>query len=67
MGAKLGSRSTSEVEARRVLGASRVYGPDLTPILYQRAAAAGILVGFYGSTPEVLAEPDQLLAPPKAA
>jgi len=49
MRAELGSGSTSEVEARRDLGASR------------------IPVGFYGSTPEVLAEPDQLLAPPKAA
>ena len=33
-----------------------MYGPDLTPILCQRAAAAGIPVGFYGSTPEVLAD-----------
>ena len=39
-----------------VRGATRVYGPDLTPILCQRAAAAGIPVGFYGSTPEVLAD-----------
>ena len=39
-----------------VPGATRVYGPDLTPILCQRAAAAGIPVGFYGSTPEVLAD-----------
>src|SRR4029450_4911479 len=38
-----------------VRGATRVYGPDLTPILCQRAAAAGIPVGFYGSTPDVLA------------
>ena len=39
-----------------VRGATRVYGPDLTPILCERAAAAGIPVGFYGSTPEVLAD-----------
>jgi N-acetylglucosaminyldiphosphoundecaprenol N-acetyl-beta-D-mannosaminyltransferase len=37
-------------------GATRVYGPDLTPILCQRAAADGVPVGFYGSTPEVLAD-----------
>jgi N-acetylglucosaminyldiphosphoundecaprenol N-acetyl-beta-D-mannosaminyltransferase len=35
-------------------GATRVYGPDLTPILCERAAALGIPVGFYGSAPEVL-------------
>jgi N-acetylglucosaminyldiphosphoundecaprenol N-acetyl-beta-D-mannosaminyltransferase len=34
--------------------ATRVYGPDLTPILCERAAAAGVPVGFYGGTPEVL-------------
>jgi N-acetylglucosaminyldiphosphoundecaprenol N-acetyl-beta-D-mannosaminyltransferase len=39
-----------------VRGATRVYGPDLTPILCERAAAAGIPVGFYGSTPQVLAD-----------
>jgi N-acetylglucosaminyldiphosphoundecaprenol N-acetyl-beta-D-mannosaminyltransferase len=39
-----------------VRGATRVYGPDLTPILCEHAAAAGIPVGFYGSTPEVLAD-----------
>lgn len=41
----------------RLLGltqATRVYGPDLTPILCERAAAAGVPVGFYGGTPEVL-------------
>jgi N-acetylglucosaminyldiphosphoundecaprenol N-acetyl-beta-D-mannosaminyltransferase len=37
-----------------VEGATRVCGPDLTPILCERAAALGIPVGFYGSTPEVL-------------
>jgi N-acetylglucosaminyldiphosphoundecaprenol N-acetyl-beta-D-mannosaminyltransferase len=45
-----------------VRGATRVYGPDLTPILCQRAAAAGIPVGFYGSTPEVLADLTATLA-----
>ena len=39
-----------------VRGATRVYGPDLTPILCERAAAAGLPIGFYGSTPEVLAD-----------
>jgi N-acetylglucosaminyldiphosphoundecaprenol N-acetyl-beta-D-mannosaminyltransferase len=34
--------------------ATRVYGPDLTPILLERAARAGIPVGFYGAAPEVL-------------
>jgi N-acetylglucosaminyldiphosphoundecaprenol N-acetyl-beta-D-mannosaminyltransferase len=37
-----------------VEGATRVYGPDLTPLLCERAAALGIPVGFYGSEPEVL-------------
>jgi N-acetylglucosaminyldiphosphoundecaprenol N-acetyl-beta-D-mannosaminyltransferase len=37
-----------------VEGATRVCGPDLTPILCERAAALGIPVGFYGSTPGVL-------------
>lgn len=44
-------------------GAERVYGPDLTPVLCERAAAAGIPVGFFGSTPEVL---DAMLARLKA-
>jgi N-acetylglucosaminyldiphosphoundecaprenol N-acetyl-beta-D-mannosaminyltransferase len=35
-------------------GATRVYGPDLTPILCERAAALGVPVGFYGGAPEVL-------------
>jgi N-acetylglucosaminyldiphosphoundecaprenol N-acetyl-beta-D-mannosaminyltransferase len=35
-------------------GASRVYGPDLTPILCERAASLGVPVGFYGGSPEVL-------------
>jgi N-acetylglucosaminyldiphosphoundecaprenol N-acetyl-beta-D-mannosaminyltransferase len=41
----------------RTLGvahASRVYGPSLTPLVCERAARAGIPVGFYGGTPEVL-------------
>ena len=37
-------------------GASRVYGPDLTPVLLEQAAARGLRVGFYGSTPRVLVE-----------
>jgi N-acetylglucosaminyldiphosphoundecaprenol N-acetyl-beta-D-mannosaminyltransferase len=39
-----------------VAGASRVYGPDLTPVLCERAATGGVPVGFYGSTPEVLGD-----------
>jgi N-acetylglucosaminyldiphosphoundecaprenol N-acetyl-beta-D-mannosaminyltransferase len=41
----------------RLLGrknASRVYGPDLTPIVLQTAAEANLRVGFYGGTPEAL-------------
>jgi N-acetylglucosaminyldiphosphoundecaprenol N-acetyl-beta-D-mannosaminyltransferase len=41
----------------RLLGhkaATRVYGPDLTPMLLERAAAEGLPVGFYGGAPEVL-------------
>jgi N-acetylglucosaminyldiphosphoundecaprenol N-acetyl-beta-D-mannosaminyltransferase len=41
----------------RALGAKsaeRVYGPDLTPMICERAAAEGISVGFYGSTEVVL-------------
>jgi N-acetylglucosaminyldiphosphoundecaprenol N-acetyl-beta-D-mannosaminyltransferase len=37
-----------------VPGASRVYGPDLTPILCRRAQALGVPVGLYGATPQVL-------------
>jgi N-acetylglucosaminyldiphosphoundecaprenol N-acetyl-beta-D-mannosaminyltransferase len=37
-----------------VEGASRVYGPSLTPIVCERAAAEGVPVAFYGGTPEVL-------------
>jgi len=45
------------VWALRLLGnktASRVYGPDLTPILLKMAADSGLPVGFYGGAPEVL-------------
>jgi N-acetylglucosaminyldiphosphoundecaprenol N-acetyl-beta-D-mannosaminyltransferase len=41
----------------RMLGvpkATRVYGPDLTPVVCKLAAAQGIPVGFYGGTDEVL-------------
>lgn len=45
------------VWALRLLGvrdATRVYGPDLTPVLCEAAARAGIPVGFYGGEPAVL-------------
>jgi N-acetylglucosaminyldiphosphoundecaprenol N-acetyl-beta-D-mannosaminyltransferase len=45
------------VWALRALGqksATRVYGPDLTPILLDKAAAENIPVGFYGAAPDVL-------------
>jgi N-acetylglucosaminyldiphosphoundecaprenol N-acetyl-beta-D-mannosaminyltransferase len=35
-------------------GATRVYGPDLTPVLLEAAAAHGIPVGFYGGSPATL-------------
>jgi N-acetylglucosaminyldiphosphoundecaprenol N-acetyl-beta-D-mannosaminyltransferase len=35
-------------------GATRVYGPDLTPIVLARAAADGLPVGCYGGSPHVL-------------
>lgn len=41
----------------RLLGckkATRVYGPDLTPIILERAALGGLPVGFYGGSPQVL-------------
>jgi N-acetylglucosaminyldiphosphoundecaprenol N-acetyl-beta-D-mannosaminyltransferase len=41
----------------RILGvadATRVYGPDLTPIVCERASRAGIPVAFYGGGPDVL-------------
>ena len=34
--------------------ATRVYGPDLTPVICEHAAREGVSVGFYGGTPEVL-------------
>ena len=37
------------------LDADRVYGPDLTLYVLRAAAAEGVPVGFYGSTPETLA------------
>src|SRR5262249_43124966 len=42
----------------RLLGirtASRVYGPDLVPLLLEAAARERVPVGFYGGTPHVLA------------
>jgi len=39
--------------------ASRVYGPDLTPLVCEAAASEGIPVGFYGGTQEAL---DRLVA-----
>jgi N-acetylglucosaminyldiphosphoundecaprenol N-acetyl-beta-D-mannosaminyltransferase len=41
----------------RLLGckkATRVYGPDLTPVILERAALEGLPVGFYGGSPSVL-------------
>jgi len=35
-------------------GASRVYGPDLTPAVLKAAEQAGLPVGFYGATRSVL-------------
>jgi N-acetylglucosaminyldiphosphoundecaprenol N-acetyl-beta-D-mannosaminyltransferase len=37
-----------------VTGASRVYGPDLTPTVCALAAEQGVPVGFYGGTEDVL-------------
>lgn len=42
------------LKALGVSNPSRVYGPTLTPIVCQAAAGAGIPVGFYGGSPEVL-------------
>lgn len=50
------------VWALRLLGrrdASRVYGPDLTPLVLERAQQENISVGFYGSSQRVL---DRLLS-----
>ena len=41
----------------RMLGvpdATRVYGPDLTQVLCERASRQGVPVGFYGGAPDVL-------------
>jgi N-acetylglucosaminyldiphosphoundecaprenol N-acetyl-beta-D-mannosaminyltransferase len=42
------------LRALGVPAATRVYGPDLTPLLCSRAASEGMPVGFFGSTPAVL-------------
>ena len=42
-------------------GATRVYGPDLTPVVLERAAADGIPVGFYGGSPDVLARLQEIV------
>ena len=45
------------VWALKLLGhkhASRVYGPDLTLIILEKAALEGLPVGFYGGAPQVL-------------
>ena len=39
-----------------VAGATRVYGPDLTPVVCRLAAENGIPVGFYGGAADVLDE-----------
>jgi N-acetylglucosaminyldiphosphoundecaprenol N-acetyl-beta-D-mannosaminyltransferase len=39
-----------------VKNASRVYGPDLTPAILERAAQEGVAVGFYGVTEVVMEE-----------
>lgn len=49
------------VWALRSLGhrdATRVYGPDLTEVVLERAAREAVPVGFYGASPQVL---DQLV------
>jgi N-acetylglucosaminyldiphosphoundecaprenol N-acetyl-beta-D-mannosaminyltransferase len=50
------------VWALRLLGvreASRVYGPDLTPLICAAAARAGVPVGFYGGSRDAL---DRMIA-----
>lgn len=37
-----------------VEGATRVYGPELTPRLIRAAAETGVRVGFYGAAPDTL-------------
>jgi N-acetylglucosaminyldiphosphoundecaprenol N-acetyl-beta-D-mannosaminyltransferase len=42
------------LRALGVRSASRVYGPDLTPVVCERAARDGVPVGFYGGRPDVV-------------
>lgn len=42
------------LELLGVRGATRVYGPELTPRLLAECERLGIAVGFYGGSPEVL-------------
>ncbi len=44
------------LQRRGIPAAERVYGPDLTLHAFRAAAAAGVPVAFYGSSPETLAE-----------
>ena len=37
-----------------IRGATRVYGPDLTPVILEAAERENVPVGFYGASPEVL-------------
>lgn len=56
---------TPVVWGLRLLGhkkATRVYGPDLTPVLLEMAAESGLPVGFYGGAPEVLKRLLQVVA-----
>jgi N-acetylglucosaminyldiphosphoundecaprenol N-acetyl-beta-D-mannosaminyltransferase len=49
----------------RLLGhkhASRVYGPDLTPIVLAMAASSGVTVGFYGGSPATLQRLQRVVA-----
>jgi N-acetylglucosaminyldiphosphoundecaprenol N-acetyl-beta-D-mannosaminyltransferase len=39
-----------------VRGATRVYGPDLTPVVCERAAENGVPVGFYGGADPTLVD-----------
>jgi N-acetylglucosaminyldiphosphoundecaprenol N-acetyl-beta-D-mannosaminyltransferase len=53
------------VFALRALGARearRVYGPDLTPLLLLAAEKAGVPVGLYGSSPEVVERLKEVIA-----
>jgi N-acetylglucosaminyldiphosphoundecaprenol N-acetyl-beta-D-mannosaminyltransferase len=44
------------LRARGIPKAGRVYGPDLTPEICERAERRGVAVGFYGGSPEVIQE-----------